>query len=353
MKSKKDSSYVLYMDLLNIAACIAVVILHVNTAVHTFSYERYWLTSMILEATFYWAVPVFLMLTGATLLDYRERYSTGVFLKRRLGKVVPPYIFWSVIAILWGIVYLRNIPLESINSVAKIVDNIMNSRALEIYWFFPLIIGVYFCIPVLSAIPSEKRLGRSGIYTYMIAYVFITVSVLPMLLNLAGIQWNGNFSIMIGGGYLIFPLLGYFLANTELKKVHRWIIYLAGIGGWILYYAGTVMASYLTGEFSSAFKGYTKVSGVLMGCAVFVFFKYHDWKFLRRGKIITVIKTLSGCTFGVYLVHWYFMEFIVRHFAISNRSWQWRVFSVFLIYPVSLLVVLIIKKIPILKKIVP
>ncbi len=33
----------------------------------------------MLEVSFYWAVPVFFMLTGVTLLDYRKRYSTKVF----------------------------------------------------------------------------------------------------------------------------------------------------------------------------------------------------------------------------------------------------------------------------------
>ena len=67
-------NYILYFDLLNIFACFAVVALHVNGAVHTFAKTRNWVSCMFIEALFYFAVPVFFMLTGATLINYRKRY---------------------------------------------------------------------------------------------------------------------------------------------------------------------------------------------------------------------------------------------------------------------------------------
>lgn len=354
MESNKNKDYILYLDLLNIAACIAVVILHINNAVHTFSYKRYWLTSMVLEAGFYWAVPIFLMLTGATLLDYRKRYDTQTFLKRRLSKVVPPYIIWSLVAIVWRIVYLHRGTFQDVNSLGKIIDNIANNKSMSIYWFFPVIISIYFCIPVLTAIPEEMRLGKKGIYTYMILCALVTVSTLPLVAQLLGIQWNSGFQITVAGGYLIFPLLGYSLAHTELSKVQRKIVYLLGIFGWIMYYVGTVVLSYQQGKFSSVFKGYIRLPGVLMGIAVFVFFQYHCWDFIKRNQVfVRIIKIVSGASFGVYLIHHFFLEFFVQYFAINIQLWQWRVFGVFLIYPVSLITVLLIKKIPLLKKIVP
>ena len=76
----KDNPRVLYYDLLNIAACVAVIALHHNGLFHIFTGDRVWKECMIAEVGFYWAVPVFLMLSGATLLDYRNKYTTKVFL---------------------------------------------------------------------------------------------------------------------------------------------------------------------------------------------------------------------------------------------------------------------------------
>ena len=76
MAEKGSSKRIFYFDLLNIVACIAVIALHCNGIVHMYSEARCWKTSLIVETVAYWAVPVFFMLTGATLMDYRKRYST-------------------------------------------------------------------------------------------------------------------------------------------------------------------------------------------------------------------------------------------------------------------------------------
>jgi surface polysaccharide O-acyltransferase-like enzyme len=65
------------------------------------------------------------------------------------------------------------------------------------------------------------------------------------------------------------------------------------------------------------------------------------------------MKKVSGASFGVYLVHHFFIDFMVQHFALDIRSWKWRVFGPFFIYAGSVLAVVILKKIPLLKRTVP
>lgn len=54
---------ILYYDLLNIAACMAVIALHHNGLVHNFTGDSLWKQCLFAEVAFYWAVPVFLMLS--------------------------------------------------------------------------------------------------------------------------------------------------------------------------------------------------------------------------------------------------------------------------------------------------
>lgn len=79
--SKENNKRIVYYDILNVLAIIAVVALHCNGIVHNFStnYKRAWMTSLIVECICYWAVPIFLMLSGATLMKYREKYNTKTF----------------------------------------------------------------------------------------------------------------------------------------------------------------------------------------------------------------------------------------------------------------------------------
>ena len=100
---EKKTERVFLIDFLNVISCFGVVWLHVNGAVWTFSYFRTWVTSWLLETLLYWPVPIFFMLSGITLLGYRDRYNTKVFLKKRMMKTLLPFLFWSVVSIFWSI----------------------------------------------------------------------------------------------------------------------------------------------------------------------------------------------------------------------------------------------------------
>ena len=45
------------------------------------------------------------MISGANLLDYQEKYSTFIFFKKRLIRVVLPFVAWSFIGIIYRIIY--------------------------------------------------------------------------------------------------------------------------------------------------------------------------------------------------------------------------------------------------------
>ena len=57
-----------YIQNLSVLSAFAVVALHVNGEFWNFSYGRYWITSNIIESLFYFAVPIFFMITGVTLV---------------------------------------------------------------------------------------------------------------------------------------------------------------------------------------------------------------------------------------------------------------------------------------------
>ena len=86
---------VVYYDLLNIVACIAVVFLHSNVMVFSYSSGKNWAMGLGIEVLFYWAVPIFLMLSGANLMGYRKRYDTRTFFKKRGAKTELPPISWT------------------------------------------------------------------------------------------------------------------------------------------------------------------------------------------------------------------------------------------------------------------
>lgn len=82
----------IYVENLSVLSAFAVVALHVNGVFWNFSYDRYWLTANVIESLFYFAVPIFFMITGVTLLDYNDRYSTKEYFKKRIKKTFLPFL---------------------------------------------------------------------------------------------------------------------------------------------------------------------------------------------------------------------------------------------------------------------
>lgn len=170
-----------FIDYLNIFCCVAVIALHCNGCFWKFSYQPYWKTSVIIECLFYFAVPCFFMITGATLLDYRYKYDTKTYFVKRLKKVVIPFLFWSLVWILASKGY-RN------SSFLQIVESIINTKALHVYWFFIPLFSIYLAIPVLSLIEISSR---KKAYLYLIGISGVFVSTLPKLSSLMHIKYNG------------------------------------------------------------------------------------------------------------------------------------------------------------------
>lgn len=351
---ENNKKYILYFDLLNIFACFAVVALHVNGAVHTFAKTRNWVSCMFIEALFYFAVPVFFMLTGATLMNYRKRYDTGAFFKKRIFKTFVPFIIWSIIGICWSIFYTKGMKISDINTPSKFISAVINCKGMGIYWFFPALFSVYLTIPLFSLVDEDKRIGKKGIFTYLILVYIVLNVLLPFVCRLTGIQWNSALNAVSCGGYVVWFLIGYLLANTDINKKFRILIYILGLLGFFMYFYLTVQNSFKTGRFDKTYAGYMNIPAIFMGTAVFVFFKYGKWNFIdKHEKAVRFVRNLSSASFGVYLIHYYLKDFSIRHFGIDPRSTLYRIVGTFIIYGLSVIIVRVIQKSPVIRKMVP
>lgn len=346
---QKQPRRVIGFDLLNICACICVVAMHVNSAVWTFSYNRNWITSMVIETVCFWAAPGFIMLSGATLMDYRERYDTKTFFRRRLLRAGLPFLFWSLAAVAWAYLRRRLDPSFTFG-FASVFDLVFNCKALGIYWFFPSLFGVYLSIPALTLIPAEKRRRA---FSYLALYAFVTISCLPLLCQLLHIDFTYSWMAPMCGGMLIYALLGWLLSAEKLSRRTRWLFYLAGVAGWALRFFCTIRLSYAAGSFDQTFSGATNLPAVLQTAGVFVWFVSRDWSFLSGARAQKVLRAISGASLGVYLIHFYLLDAVVSYFDINVFTWQWRVLGTLLIYGVTLCAVLAMKRIPVVRRLVP
>lgn len=337
-----EKKRVVYFDVLNILAALSVIFLHCNGAVHTFSDTTQWKSALAVECICYWAVPIFLMLSGANLMNYREKYSTAEFFKKRFLKTVIPFVIWSLIA-----AFDKGIKISEIG-VREFINRFIGSGFEQVYWFFLPLFAVYISMPVLSVLKDNRK-----ILWYMAGGALILDSLLPSLFRYASLSWNGNLSMVTVGGMLIFPIIGYLFSVTDFTKKQRAVIYALGLFGVILRYSATYYLSFRDGVINKLFFSYTAYFSVFWACAVFTFIKYLPLceKLSLSGTASKILKTVSGCSFGIYLIH--MMVYRRLDDVISDGTLVWQFAVPFLIYIIAFAVTYVIKKIPILKNIVP
>lgn len=345
-KTDKKKNRIIYIDILNILACLSVILMHCNGDVHIYSNTHSWSINLIAEVIGYWAVPVFIMITGATLMEYRKKYDTKTFFKKRIEKVVIPFIFWAVAMLVWKM-WIGEIRLTTL-SVREIINIIMTNKEESVYYFMFVIIGIYLTLPALSVLSEEKY---RKILWYIVGVIFVTEGVLPVLFKVIGLEYNPDLN-MLFKGYTIYVVLGYLLSKTKLDKKKRYILYALGILSCILRYSVTYYLSTKQGYKEELLFGYVQFHTILLACAVFEFIKNINWdKILKKEAAKNTISKIASCSFGVYLIHKIVMYYEINLLGI--QGYKLYILGPILTYAIALVITYILKKIPLVNKIVP
>ena len=152
-----------WIDLLRVIACFLVVFAHCcDPFVARFDTDRStFLQGCAAGSAVRSCVPLFVMMTGVLLFPLRS--SMNEFYRKRIGRIVPPLIFWSVMLPVLYFVYLNYIattdnPTIDMSTftwqmtVTKICTFIFNfNYDTTPLWYLYMLIGLYFVIPVFGA----------------------------------------------------------------------------------------------------------------------------------------------------------------------------------------------------------
>lgn len=343
----EKNNRVLYFDILNIIAIISVIALHCNGIVHGSPNSRAWATSLIVECLFYFAVPLFIMLSGANLLNYRDKYDTKTFFKKRFIKVLIPFVFWAIIMFIWKIGINQ---LELDYNFKKIINAFFTNKEESTYYFMWVILGLYLTIPFISL--TAKKENKKTLFLTVVLY-FIFNSFLGTLLPFLGISFNLELTVKLGG-YVIYLILGYLLSTFDINKKYRIVIHILAIIGLFYRYFTTYYYSKTLGYVFKDTWGYTSWHCILLSMSVFLIIKYSNLNSIENNnKLSNIVKEISSCSFGIYLIHLIVKYYEIGLFNWNTYSWHFRTFGVIVTYIVSLAIVYILKRIPVIKKTVP
>lgn len=345
-----------YISWLNVLSSVAVVVLHANGSFWDYRNHPSWAINNLVECIFYFAVPIFFMLTGATLLDYSDKYDTKTFIKKRIKKTVVPFLFWSLFIVTLKLITTPKWFIENELKFDKIFNGIFNTEYVLIFWFFIPLFCIYLSIPLFANIYKEKRIK---LFKYLVFVAFVINILTPFLIKLANsffgweIKWELEISVLNEYGFYV--IIGYLLHHYFLSKKQRYVIYIAASLGLIIHLFGTYYLSQKDGVISYYFKGYTNLPCVLYSVGVFVFVKNLVPK-IKFNKIHNFIFQFQKYTFSIYLLHMFNfvpISLILSKLNIAETSQVFVVLMTAINIPTCILITWFLRKIPILKYIVP
>jgi surface polysaccharide O-acyltransferase-like enzyme len=285
-----------WINNLRVIAMYAVIILHTASPL-LFLYPKVnlndWLAADFYNGLTRFGVPVFVMITGALLL-HRD-YELGDFLKKRIGRILLPFLFWSIVYIVYKW-YDTDITFGS-NAWANTLQILQLLRDGSFYhlWYVYMLIGLYLLIPVLSKFvraASQKEL----LYFLLLWFVAILI----------GRPYFTQFGSQIGleyfTGYAGYLVLGHYLAYTQIsiKNPCLWLWLLFGIV-LVLIVLGTYLFSDHYQTLSTLMYEPIGPAVVLLSASVFLLARFIKVKLPAGVKRVRDVA--GGNTFGIYLSH--------------------------------------------------
>lgn len=315
-----------YISLARVLCAFAVVVIHTNDCFYEFNIKECWIWANVIEGSLSFAVPVFFMISGATLIDYSQRYTTKEFFKKRLAKVLIPYIGWSIIACF------------------------LNVNVFLVFFFFLNLIGVYLCIPLFSYIKEEYK---DRIIGYVIAVSFIFNYLIPFYYRITEKAYDYKIAVDLAGGYLIYALIGYLINKKDISLKWRLLSYMISIIGFALQIGGTYVVSMKNLMLNGNFKGYTVLPTLLSSVGVFILLKQIG-QMIKNKKAISVIEWLSNYSFSVYLIHYFIIELIMEvAFVEDLHRLRYKLLTPIITFTMSIAIAWVIRKIPVIRKLLP
>ena len=338
-----------YITFVIVVSAFAVLTLHTNNCFWFYTgKEDFWFSANIIESVFYFAVPLFFMVSGITLMDFFDRYSMRRFFARRFMKTMLPFLVWSLVAL--GIdLYIGKRAWSEV-TLKSVYQGLTSNAYVSIYWFFYALFIMYMCMPLYAAVEKSKRML---VFSYLVIATFVFNIFLTFLKKQFSSDLNIMFNVSTLGGFLIWPLLGWVLHNYEFKRWHKAIIYVVGLSGLMLHICGTYYLSVDVGHVDTTFKGYENVPSVVYAVSVFVFLKDVGRWVMEHERLAKFIKVVGRYAFEIYLLQFILLDEAKRIPAIDRNSLVYRLGAPFVMIPMIMAFTWCLRKIPVLRRIVP
>jgi surface polysaccharide O-acyltransferase-like enzyme len=248
------------------------------------------------------AVPLFVMMSGVTLLDPERYAGPGPFLRKRALRLVPPLVFWHI----WYFLVLDH-QLDGALTPGTVSTLVLTGTLYTALYFFWIIMGLALVSPLL--VPYVASVSRRGV---LVAGTLL--AAMPAL-STATREIRGVSLVSVDTPWTWWvPYVGLYLLGQGLKEVEirRWPLLVAAVvaacglfwlQGWQWQ---NPRAPELLGELSPAsyYSALTVVYSVLVFLVVKSLVRPGGlFGVLTHGRPARVLRIMGDATLGVFALH--------------------------------------------------
>lgn len=279
------------------------------------------------------SVPLFVMMTGLLLLPVKKQ-PLGKFYKKRIYRVLFPFLIWSVLYSMFPwVTGVLGLPkeiigdffcytqgqesqslIDSLKDVAMIPFNFSHKE--NHMWYIYLLIGLYLYMPFFSAwIENADRKTKRAFLLIWIISLFIPYLkeyVANCLFERSGYVFGTDTWNEFGLFYYFAGFNGYLLLGHYVKKGNDWslmktfilCILMFAVGYYITYTGFSTTASNpnATETEMELFFTFCSPNVLLMTLTTFLLLQK---VVITNSTVIKVLANMTQCGFGIYMVHYF------------------------------------------------
>lgn len=342
MSSSNDR--IIQFDALRVLAAFAVVWLHTSAQRFYICYPSVeWNARNFYDSSVRWAVPIFIMISGAIFLDSKKKLDLKILYSKYINRIAIIFIFWSIIYSFYGGIREKGF----LDLVVRIVQGPFH------FWFIKMLIGLYITIPILRIIVTDRKMEQ-----YFICLSLATVFFIPLVSIFMGYisdtaryfveNYNEEFGIKIALGHVGYFVLGHYLANNNTTYTVKRIICILGIMSILAVSILTFLISGRVGRPYLFFYEYNNVFTLFEAISIFIVIK--DIKVMP--KHCAFLTNVSKLSLGIYIIHPLVMNMLFDYgnidSASSNPIYFIPLYSL-IVFMISYFVSSVLIKIPIIK----
>jgi surface polysaccharide O-acyltransferase-like enzyme len=257
-------------------------------------------------------------------------------------------LFWGAAYFAWDFLVL-NKPFTA----ATITQGILNGPYTQ-FWFIYVLAGLYLLTPLLRVLIGH---ASKKMIEYFIVIWLLGVAIIPVFSLISPLTLNNNVFVLTG--FVGYYVLGIFLLSIQVSRRDAFLF--MALGGALTAIGTYVLASTIGGNNMYFFQQYLSPTVILFSTMLFLMLlkiKQPPIEKVNHSIISKIIKVISANTLGIFFVHVMILETIERGYLgfTFNGTLLTPVLEVplmtGLVLFASLAVVVLLKKVPGLKKLI-